>query len=74
MQKYPHIIGLSACILNMFVFMFLYPINLLVSLGAYSIPKLSKQLISLIFTYKAIHCVPTSAYSSKFVTYASPFF
>ena len=32
-QNYPHIIELSACILNMFILMFLCPINPLISLG-----------------------------------------
>ena len=73
MQMYPHIIELSACILNMFVFEFLCPINLLVSLGTCSTPKLSKQITSLSFTYKTIQCVLTSACSSRFITYA-PFF
>ena len=72
-QKYSHIIELSACILNMFVFVFLCPINLLISLGTCSTPKLSKLATSLSFTYKAIQCVLTSAYSSRFITYA-PFF
>ena len=64
-QKYPHIIKLSACILNMFVLMHLCPMNLLNSLGTSSKPKLSKQITSLFFTYKAIQFVPTSAYSSR---------
>ena len=42
-QKYPHIIELSACILNMFVFAFLCPINLLISLGTCSTPKLNSK-------------------------------
>ena len=41
-KKYPHIIELSACILNMLGFVFLCPINLLISLGTCSTPKLSK--------------------------------
>ena len=41
-QKYQQIIELSACILNMFVFVFLCPINLLISLGTCAKPKLSK--------------------------------
>ena len=41
-QKYPQIIELSACILNMFVWMLLCPINLLISLGTCLTPKLSK--------------------------------
>ena len=42
MQKYPHIIELSACILNMFVLMVLCSVNLLISLGTCSTPKESK--------------------------------
>ena len=72
-QRYPHIIELSACILNMFVLMFLYPINLLISLGIWSTSKLSKYVTSLFFTHKAIQCGPTSVYSSRFITYV-PFF
>ena len=73
MQKYPHVLELSACFLNMVVFVFLCPINLLISLGTCSTPKLSKYITSLFFTYKAIQYVPTFAYSSRFITYA-PFF
>ena len=72
-QKCPNIIELSACILNMFVFVFFCPINFLISLGTCSTPKLSKEIISLFLTYKAIQYVSTSAYSSRFITYA-PFF
>ena len=69
-QKYPLIIELPACILNMFVLMFLCLIDLLISLGTCSTQKESKQVILLFFTYKAIQCVPTSAYSSRLITYA----
>ena len=72
-QKYPHIIELSACILNMFGLMLLCLINILISLGKCSTPKLSKKTTSLFFTYKAIQYVPASAYSSRFIIYA-PFF
>ena len=77
-QKYPHIIESSACILNMLVFVFLCPISLLISLGTCSTPKLSnfqnyQHQTSLFFPYKAIQCVSTSAYSSGFITCA-PFF
>ena len=41
-QKYPHIIESYACILKMFVLMFLFLINVLISLGICSTPKLSK--------------------------------
>ena len=64
-QKYPHIIELPACILNMFVLMLLCSILgcIIISLGICSRPKESKYVTSLFFTYKAIQCVPTSAYS-----------
>ena len=73
-QKYPHIIELSACILNMFVFMFSCPVNILTSFGIYSALKLSKEITSLFDTYKVIQCVPTSEYSSRFITYVSLFY
>ena len=38
-QKYPHIIELSSCILNMFILMFLCSVNLWISLGTCSTPK-----------------------------------
>ena len=41
-QKYPHIIESYACILKMFVFMFLLPINVLIYFGICSTPKESK--------------------------------
>ena len=41
-QKYPRIIESYACFLKMFVFMFLLPINVLISFGICSTPKLSK--------------------------------
>ena len=42
MQKYLHIIELSACTLNILAFMFLFPINSSISSGTCSTPKLSK--------------------------------
>ena len=33
-------------------------------------PKLSKEITSLVLTNKAIQCVPVFSYSSKFITYA----
>ena len=62
MKKYPHIIELLACILNMFVFMFSYSKNFLISLG-----------ISIFELYKAIHYVSRSAYSSRFNKYTPSF-
>ena len=41
-QKYPHIIESYACILNILALIFLLSINLLISLGKCSTPKLSK--------------------------------
>ena len=34
-------------------------------------PKLSKEITSLVLTNKAIQCVPVFSYSSKFITYAT---
>ena len=42
MQKYPHITELFACTQKMLAFMFLFPINSLISSGTCSTPKLSK--------------------------------
>ena len=41
-HKYLHIIESYACILKIFVFMFLLPINVLISFGICSTPKESK--------------------------------
>ena len=41
-QKYPHIIDSFACILKIFVFMFLFPIRFMISFGMCLTPKLSK--------------------------------
>ena len=41
-QNYPHIIKSYACILKIFVFMFLSLINVLISFGICSTPKESK--------------------------------
>ena len=41
-QKYPHIIESYACILKVFVIMFLLLINALISLGICSTPKEAK--------------------------------
>ena len=42
MQKYSHVVESYACILKIFVFMFLLPINVLISFGICSTPKESK--------------------------------
>ena len=41
-QKYPHITESCDCILNVFVFIFLFVKNVLISFGIYSTPKPSK--------------------------------
>ena len=53
-QKYPHIIELLASILKIYVIIFLFPINFLISFGICLTPKLSKYGIFSAFTYKAI--------------------
>ena len=70
MQKYPHIVELFDCTRNMLAFMFLFLVN---SSGKCSAPKLSKYTISVLLQNKVIQYVPTSAYSSRFVTYAASF-
>ena len=43
MQKYPHIIELFDCTLKMLTFMFLFPMNSLISSGTRSTIKLSNK-------------------------------
>ena len=71
-QKHPHIIESYACIMKIFVLMFLFCkaeeegwlMNALISFGIYSTPELSKQVILLLlFTHKATQWVPISEYS-----------
>ena len=52
-QEYPHITESHACILKIFATIFLLLINFLISFGMRSIPKLSKYVAVLLFTYKA---------------------
>ena len=58
----------------MLIIMFLFLTNPLISSGTCSTLKLSlftvKHTISLLLQNKTIQCVPTSAYSSRFITYA----
>ena len=49
-QKYPHVIEWYAFILQIFVMIFLFPMNFVISFGIYSTPKLSKYLTFLAFT------------------------
>ena len=53
MQKYLHITESYACILKMFVLMFLFLINALISFRICSMPKESKYVTLLLFTCKA---------------------
>ena len=54
-QKYPHITESYACRLKMFpMIIFLLLINLLMSFGMCSTPKLSKYVTVLLFTYNTI--------------------
>ena len=69
MQKYPHIICLYFKYVCFYVFMHN---KFLISSGTCSTPTLSKQIISIFELYKAIQWGPTSAYSSRFITYAHP--
>ena len=73
MQKYPQVTEWFASTRKMLAIMFLLPINFLISLGISSTPKLSKYAISFLLQNKAIQCVPTSAYLSRFLIYAPSF-
>ena len=57
MQKDLHIIEPYACVLLIFVIKFLFPMNFLICFGICSTPRLSKYVIFLAFTYKAIQWV-----------------
>ena len=72
-QKYPHMIESFAYILNLFVFIFSFPINVLVYWGICSTVKLSKKIIAIFNAYIAIQWVRKSAYSWRFITYALSF-
>ena len=61
-QKYPHIIESYACILKIFVVIFLMPINFLISCGICSTLKPSKYVTLSLFLYKAIQWVPVDLY------------
>ena len=63
-----HITELFACTRKMLDITFLFPLNSLISSGICSTPKLLKQTVSFLSQNKAIQCVPTSAYSSRFIT------
>ena len=52
-QKYPHITESYACILKIFVIIFLLPINFMISFGICSTPKESKYVTVLLFRYNA---------------------
>ena len=70
-QKYLHIIKSNA---KIFVMIFLFLMNFLISFGIYSNPKLSKEVtLLLLLTYKDIQWVPIVLNSSRFMTYAPSF-
>ena len=81
MQKYPHITESLDCTQKMLAFMFLFckaedegrSTNSLISSRICSTPKLSKKTIPFLLQNKAIQCVPTSTYSSRFISYVSSF-
>ena len=57
----------------MLVITFLLSINILISFGMCSTPKLSKYIILSRFGYNAIQGIPTDSYASRFTTYATSF-
>ena len=73
MQKDPHITELFACTQKILAIMFLFLTIFLISSGICSTPKLSKYTISLLLQNKELLCVPTSVYSSMFITYSPSF-
>ena len=73
-QKYPHIIESYSCILKTIILVILlFPMNFLISFGMCLTPKLSKYVIFLAFTYKAMQWVPIDSYLSRSITYAPSF-
>ena len=72
-QKYPHLIEWCACILYIFVIIFLFPLSFLVSFGICPTLKLSKYITLLPFTYKSIQWVPIDLNSSECITKTTPF-
>ena len=73
MQSYSHIIEFYACILKIFVVIFLLPINFLISFEICATPKLSKYVTLSPFTYKANQWLPIDSYSPRFITYVPSF-
>ena len=68
MQKYPDITESFASTRKILGFMFSFSTSSVISSGTCSTPKLSKQAISPLLQNNAIQCVPTAAYSSRFIT------
>ena len=80
-QKYPHITGSFAnefhelkswWSLSIFIMIFLFLINFLISFGKCSTPELSKFTMLFAFTYKVIQ-LPIYLYSPPFTTCVSSF-
>ena len=67
MQKYTRIVELFACTRRMLAFMFLFSIKSVISSETNT--KTVEINNSLLLQNKAIQCVPTYAYSSRFIIY-----
>ena len=63
MQKYPHIIELFDCTLNIFALMFLFLINSLISSEHVQHQNYRNKQFHFFLQNKAVQCVLTSAYS-----------
>ena len=72
-QKYLCIIELLSCTLKIFALLLLLSMNSLISSGTCSTRKLLKKTVSVFLQNKTFQCGPTSAYSSRFITYAPTF-
>ena len=67
------IIESFACILQIFVVIFLLPVIFFISFEICLIPKLLKYAILLSFTFDDIQWFPIGFYSSRFITFAPSF-
>ena len=68
MQKNLHIIELFPCILNILPFIFLFPMNFLISSVTFQHQNYKNKQFHIYLQNKAIQCVPKSAYSPRFIT------
>ena len=73
-QMYPHIIESYACILKIFVVIFLLPINFLNFFGTLSMLNSMKVYQNiLLFTYKATQWLSIDWYLSRYIKYGPSF-